>query len=114
MTYADHTANYRRFQGALVCEQCHTLHENCPHHRYGIRASLRAFWQRWQRKREQQEVMKLRRQIAALNAQLSEAEGRLDEEIVRRRKVEQELVRERLARAGYLATLTPGKSRTKG
>lgn len=114
MTYADHTANYRRLQGALVCERCHALHENCEHHRHGIRASLRAFWQRWARKREQQEVSKLRRQIAALNAQLSEAEGRLDEEIAKRRKVGKQLSRERLALAGYLATHTPGKSRAKG
>lgn len=114
MIYADHTANYRRFQGALVCEQCLALHENCPHHRRGVRAALRAFWQRWARKREQREVGRLRTQIATLNAQLSEAEGRLDAETARRKNAEQELVRERLARAGYLATLTPGKPRTKG
>lgn len=114
MTYADHTANCRRFQGALVCEQCHALHENCPHHRHGIRASLRAFWQRWRRRREQQEIAKLRQQIAALNAQLSEAEGRLDEEIARRKAAEEKLAQERLARLGFLDTLTPGKNWAKG
>ncbi len=114
MTYADHTANYRRFQGALICEQCHALYETCPHHRRGIRAALRALWQRWARNREQQEVAKLRRQLAAMNAQLSEAEGRLDEEIERRRKAEQELVLEKLARAGYLAASAPGKVRPQG
>lgn len=114
MTYADHTANYRRFQGALVCEQCHALYETCPHHRHGIRAALRAFWQRWLHKRQQAELGKMRRQIAALNAQLSEAERRTDEEIARRRRAEEQLAQERFARAGYLATLTPGKSRPKG
>lgn len=114
MTYADHTANFRRFQEAIVCEQCHALYETCPHHTRGIRASLRAFWKRWARKREQRDVARLRTQVAALNAQLSEAEGKLDTEIAKRKKAEQELVRERLARAGYLATLTPGKPRAKG
>lgn len=114
MTYADHTAKFRRFQSALVCEQCHALYENCQHHRRGIRAALRAFWQRWANKRAQREIVLLRRQIAALNAQLSEAEGRLDEEIARRRKAEQKLAREKLAHAGYLAATEPGKSRAKG
>jgi uncharacterized protein YdaU (DUF1376 family) len=111
MTYHDHTANFRRVQDALVCEQCHALYETCPHHRRGIRAALRAFWQRWASKRAQREIAVLRRQLAALNAQLSATEGRLDEEVERRRAAEQALAREKLARAGYLAATSPGKPR---
>lgn len=111
MTYADHTANYRRFQGALVCEQCHALYETCPHHRQGIRASLRAFWQRWARKREQQEVAKLRRLIAALNAQLSEVEGRLDEEIARRKKAERDAISARVTAHQSLLAIDGRKGR---
>lgn len=118
MTYADHTTNYRRFQAAIICERCHALHENCPHHRRrtwrNLLTAMRGIALRWRREREQQELAKLRRQIAALNAQLSEAEGRLDSEIAKRKNAEQALAREKLARAGYLATLTPGKSRAKG
>jgi C4-dicarboxylate-specific signal transduction histidine kinase len=114
MTCTDHTANFRRFQAALVCEQCHALYQTCPHHTRGIRASLRTFWQRWARKREQREAESLRTQIAALNAQLSEAEGRLDAETARRKNAEQRLVREKLAHAGYLAATSPGKVRPKG
>lgn len=114
MTYTDHTASYRRFQEALVCEQCHALYDTCSHHRRGLRARLRGFMQRWARTREQRDVAKLRTQVAALNAQLSEAEGKLDAEIAKRKNAEQALAREKLARAGYLATLTPGKPRAKG
>jgi C4-dicarboxylate-specific signal transduction histidine kinase len=123
MTYRDHTANFHRFQAALVCEQCHALYETCPHHTRGIRAALRAFlhrsslparFARWARKREQHEVARLRTQIAALNAQLSEAEGRIDAETARRKNAEQRLAREKLAHAGYLAASAPGKVRAQG
>lgn len=109
MTYDDHTANFRRLQEAIICEQCHALNETCPHHRRGIRAALRAFWQRWASKRAQREIGRLRRQVASLHAQLSESEARLDAEIARRRFAEQDLVREKLARAGYIAATSPGK-----
>lgn len=115
MTYTDHTANFRRFQAAVICEQCHALYETCPHHRRGIRAALRALWQRWantrDRQREKRDVARLRMQIAALNAQLTEAEGRLDEEIERRKAAEREAVQARLLAHHSLIAIDGRKGR---
>jgi hypothetical protein len=64
----DLTRAWSRLKGALVCDECYLLAEDCEHARSGLWARVQYWWRRWTAPRS--EVRRLQAHVAKLERAL--------------------------------------------
>lgn len=111
MTYYDHTAAWQRMRNLVLCLRCGEFPGvgcSCPPK--GFRGRLRALVTRWTRSRRRT-ANRLRKQVAALTAEVTALESLLKAEQRRRLRAEANNAAERIAKQQLLDTMTPGRRR---